>query len=63
MKTFAALLVTLALTGAARAGEPMSRGDHMRACAAQWKAQGHHGQGVRYQQFISACLKKMASAR
>lgn len=56
-----ATAVALTLSSSALADAPLSRGDQMKACAAQWKAQGHHSHGMRYQHFISACLKKMST--
>ena len=60
MKWIIATATALVIFSSAAAA-PLSRGDQMKACAAQWKSQGHHGQGMRYQQFISVCLRKMAA--
>ena len=51
----------LALASGASATQPLSRGDQMKACAAQWRAQGHKAEGVRYQHFIGECLKRMSA--
>lgn len=59
----AGVLLTVALASGASAVQPLSRGDQMKACAAQWRSQGQKSQGVRYQHFIGECLKKMSSRR
>ena len=57
----AGMFLMLSLACAASATQPVSRGDQMKACAAQWRSQGHKSQGVRYQHFIGECLKKMSA--
>ena len=59
MKLISSLLLALALSGAAFAGQPMSRADHMKTCAAEWRAKkhAHQTQGLRYQRFLSDCMK------
>ena len=57
---FAVALLMLGLATGATAARPLSRGDQMKACAAQWKAQGHKPSGVKYQHFIGECLRKMS---
>lgn len=57
----AGALFMLALGLGASAAQPPSRGDQMKACAAQWKAKGQKGQGVRYQHFIAECLKRTSA--
>ena len=59
----AAALLLLGFAFGASAAQPLSRGDQMKACAAQWKAQGHASQGVKYQHFIGECLRKMSAGR
>lgn len=59
MKLISSLLLALALSGAAFAGQPMSRADHMKTCAAEWQAKkhAHQTQGLKYQRFLSDCMK------
>ena len=52
-------ILSLILAAPSLAQAPMSRGDHMKACAAQWREQKHLTKGVRYQRFLSDCMKTL----
>lgn len=62
MKTLAALAVTSLLFIPGLSNAAMSRGEQMKACAAEW-AKAHHSHGQRYQHFMRDCLKKMAASQ
>ena len=63
MKTIAAAGLALALLAPSIATAAISRGEQMKACAAEWQAKGHHKHGMRYQHFMRECLKKMAASQ
>ena len=54
------VLLLTALGGQAMAAQPMSRPEHMKACADQWKTKKSNAHGLRYQNFMSECMKSIA---
>ena len=62
MKLTCMIALLLSMSASTVAAQPMTRGDHMKTCAEQWKikkaAQPHD---VRYQKFMSDCMKSMTA--
>ena len=62
MKFTCMIALFLSLSGSVLAAQPMSRADHMKTCAEQWKmkkpVQPH---SLRYQKFMSDCMKSIAA--
>ena len=64
MKLSAGLaLVSILYGGAAVAAPTLSRAHHMKVCADQWKAKkaASQVQGLRYQLFMSQCMKAVTA--
>ena len=62
MKFTCLIAVLMTLAGTASAAQPMSRADHMKTCAEQWKTKkpAIQAHSLRYQKFMSDCMKAVA---
>ncbi len=62
MKLTCMIALLLSLSGSALAAPPMSRADHMKTCAEQWKTKkSSQPHSSRYQHFMSDCMKSIAA--
>ena len=62
MKLTCMIALLLCMSGSVVAAQPMSRPDHMKTCAEQWKLKKSSQPHVlRYQKFMSDCMKSIAA--
>ena len=62
MKVTCIVALLLSMSASVVAAQPMSRPDHMKTCAQQWKMKkASQPQGLRYQKFMSDCMKSISA--